>query len=110
MDYDRFEEQLKTIKDNPEQYFTLDHTYGHARFVWDKLNNMYQIVNGIGMVSFFSDYTINKDEKLIKFYRWIKTSDKDGNEKYVQCVIVLLVVNDIDPQIVSEIITKDVKE
>jgi hypothetical protein len=71
---------------------------------------MYQIVNGIGMVSFFSDYTINKDEKLIKFYRWIKTSDKDGNEKYVQCVIVLLVVNDIDPQIVSEIITKDVKE
>ena len=110
MDYDRFEEQLKTIKDNPEQYFTLDHSYGSIRFVWDKYNNMYQIVNAIGTVSFFSDYTIIKDENLIKFYRWIKTVNKDGNEKYVQCVTVLLVVNDVDPQILSELIKRDVKE
>lgn len=110
MDFDKFRTQLEEIKTGePDQYFYVDDQFGSVRFSWDQHNNHYQIVHGVGLVTFFDDFTVKDNGSFISFFRWMKYKNVNDSEVYIQSVTAMMVFGETDNHIVGDIVKK-VKE
>lgn len=108
MDFDKFRKQIDELKNDPDQYFYMDSPYGSLRFCWDVYNNHYQIGHALGLVTLFDDFVVSKDQSYIAFYRWMKYTDNNGDDHYIQSISAILCADNND-RIVNDMMKK-VKE